>query len=595
MIGYLKSTPAVATDPYAQQVTARAIDLLFRGLPRSSGTMLMPLVLTWLLWGRVSHTLLIAWCAAILASSLVVQLLSVIYSRRVPPPAHAARWGHYFSFAMFVNGVIWGVASLLFFVPDSTALQVFLFTSIIGLCAGSISLLPYWLESYYAFIVPPLSLSALRLFLEGGAEYQALAALVIMAMVVLLLEGHNAQKSVLAAVRLGFENLDLVERLREEKAKVEAANRDKTRFLASASHDLRQPVHALTLFADALHPQLTSAKAHSLLDNMNRSIEALNQLLGSLLDISKLDADIIKPSLLHFPVHVLLDQLNTEYAPQAHAKGLDWRVDAGQLIVHSDPVLLDTLLRNLISNAIRYTHAGGIEISCTALDANIRIDIADTGVGIPSDQHQDIFREFYQLENPERDRSKGLGLGLAIVDRLASLLEHRVTLDSEPGKGSRFAVILPAGDLTAVIRPTVRDFGQDDVSGLRIVVIDDEAAVREGMQAVLEGWGCETLLAGSEDEALEKIKAHGQAPQVIISDYRLRDGKTGEQAIERLRREFGGDIPALIITGDTAPDRLHEAQESGHTLMHKPVQPGKLRAYLRRVQRNALSPDPSPS
>ena len=247
-------------------------------------------------------------------------------------------------------------------------------------------------------------------------------------------------------------------------------------------------------------------------------------------------------------------------------------------------MLLETLLRNLISNALRYTHSGGIQVLCTNHNSDISIAIVDSGVGIPADQQQDIFREFYQLENPERDRSKGLGLGLAIVDRLATLLRHRITLDSAPGQGSRFSVTLPSGDAAAVVR-VATESSQHDVSGLRIMVIDDEADVRIGMQAVLDAWGCHTIVAGSEEEAIEKTKHIKFLPQVIIVDHRLRNDQTGTQAIARLRHEWGADIPALIVTGDTAPDRLLEAQASGHTLMHKPLQPGKLRAYLRRVQR----------
>ena len=288
----------------------------------------------------------------------------------------------------------------------------------------------------------------------------------------------------------------------------------------------------------------------------------------------------------HFALRSAFERLHAEYGPQAQAKGLAWSVDAGNVLVHSDPALLEAMLRNLISNAIRYTQTGSVQVTCSRQVENVRIEVRDTGIGIPREQCQEIFREFYQLANPERDRSQGLGLGLAIVERLALLLQHRIVLDSELGQGSCFAIVLPAGDATALVESAAAPayLGQRDVNGMRVMVIDDEAAVRAGMLAVLEAWGCETVLAGSEDEALGNLRGHAP-PHVIVADYRLRDGKTGAQAIERLRREFGGNIPALIITGDTDPARLREAQASGHALMHKPVQPGKLRAYLRSVQR----------
>ena len=575
-------------DLYEAQVTAQAVDFLYRNLAGIAVSItLMPIAMVLVMWGRVDHGLLIAWCSGLIAVTVVRVFLSRAYSRRIPVQGEAMRWGRYHSMTSLASGFLWAGAAMLFFVPDSTVHQVFLFTSIVGLVTGSLIINAYWIEGYYALTIPALTASGLRLVMEGGGENLGLAAILLMFLIIGSKVAQNTRKSILAAIRLRFENLDLVERLREEKEKAEAASRDKTRFLASASHDLRQPIHALTLFADALHPSVHDVRGKLLLTNIGHSIDALNQLLESLLDISKLDANIIKPNLEHFALCSLLDALDTEYAPQALAKGLAWKLNMEKdLVVHSDPVLLGTMLRNLISNAIRYTCAGSVEIFCTRQGEEVRIDVSDTGIGIPQDQHREIFREFYQLTNQERDRTKGLGLGLAIVDRLATLLLHRIELDSELGKGSCFTISLPASDAAAMISPGAPSLylGHRDVYGMRVVVIDDEQAVREGTQAVLESWGCKVTLAGSEEEAMEKLKDCAP-PHIIIADYRLREGKTGAQAIERLRVEFGKDIPALIITGDTDPERLREAQASGHALMHKPVQPAKLRAYLRRAQR----------
>ncbi len=574
-------------DPYESPVTAQAVEFLYRNLAGVTvGTTVPPIATVLVMWGQINHVLLIAWFSAVIAVIVVRLLLSRAYLRCISVTDEAKRWGRYYSMTSLVSGLLWGTAALLFFVPDSTVHQVFMVTIIFALVTGSIFLNAYWIESYYAFTFPVLLAVSLRQAIEGGAENLILAVTVVMFLIVISPLAQSSRKSVLAAIRLRFENLDLVERLREEKEKAERVSHDKTRFLASASHDLRQPVHALTLFADALAVEVHSVKGKELLSNVGRSIDALNQLLESLLDISKLDAHIIRPNIEHFALCSLLDALHTEYAPQAQAQGLAWKLNMEKdLIVHSDSVLLGTMLRNLISNAIRYTRAGSVEMFCTRQGEEVRIEVRDTGIGIPQEQHRDIFREFYQLTNSERDRSKGLGLGLAIVDRLATLLQHRIELDSEFGKGSSFTIILPVGDAAAIsIEAPQPYFGHRDVYGMRVVVIDDEQAVREGTQAVLESWGCEVILAGSEEEAVEKLK-DCVPPHIIIADYRLREGKTGAQAIERLRVEFGKDIPALIITGDTDPERLREAQASGHALMHKPVQPAKLRAYLRRVQR----------
>lgn len=545
----------------------------------------MPIMMTLIMWQQIDRSLLIVWCAATLAVTVSRLLLSRAYTRRAPSPLDAPRWGRYYTFTALASGVTWGVAGMLFFVPDSTAHQVFLFTSIVGLCAGSIILNSYWIASYYAFVLPALLLPSARMLAEGGLAYKGLAALTLMLGAVLILVAHRTRKSALATIYLRFENLDLVERLRTEKERAENASRDKTRFLASASHDLRQPVHALTLFADALRSEQTSVRGKTLLDDMGQSIYALTQLLESLIDISKLDADIVKPTLAHFALASLFNRLHIEYQPQAQTQGLEINMEANGLTVYSDPVLLEAILRNLISNALHYTQHGRVDVTCSHQEKQALIEVCDTGIGIPPEQHREIFREFYQINNPERDRTKGLGLGLAIVERLALLLKHRIELKSAPGRGSCFTVILPVGDPAAVTKPTINATVLcDDVMGMRILVIDDEVAVRKGMHAILEDWGCLAMLVSTEDEALEILQSNS-LPDIIIADYRLRDGKTGVQVIERLRREIGMDIPALIVTGDTAPERLREAQASGHTLMYKPVQPGKLRAYLRRVQR----------
>lgn len=591
MSRFLHSLGRSDADRYQQQVTAQAIEFLYNNLPGIIiGITLMPITMVMIMWRHIDHRLLIGWCGAALVVTAVRLFINRSYTRHRPVPQDAPRWGHYYTLTAAASGLVWGVAGVLFFVPDSTAHQVFLFTSLVGLCAGSIILNSYWIMSYYAFVLPALALASGRLIVEGGLAYQGLAALTLMLGLVLILVAHRTRKSAWAVIRLRFENLDLVDRLREEKQKAENASRDKTRFLASASHDLRQPVHALTLFADALRTEQTSARGKTLLADMGQSIHALNQLLESLIDISKLDADIVKPAVANFALAPLLERLRTEYLPQAEAQGLEFGLDIKNLIVCSDPALLEAILRNLIGNALRYTQSGRIDVNCTQRDTLARIEVCDTGIGIPPEQHREIFREFYQLNNPERDRSKGLGLGLAIVERLISLLQHRIELQSVPGQGSCFAVLLPLGDAAAVAQPVIETAALErgDVAGMRVLVIDDEVAVRKGMQAVLDDWGCVALLAGSDDEALAILQGHAP-PDVIIADYRLRGGITGVQAIDRLRHEIGADLPALIITGDTDPERLREAQASGHTLMHKPVQPGKLRAYLRRVQRSKKS------
>lgn len=586
------SVNTLKADPerLAPQVEAQAIDHLYHNLWRVAGTVLVPLVMTWIMWGQVERATLVAWCVSMLLISSSNQILATAYLRRPRSVEETLRWGRFFSIAMFANGLTWGVASILFFVPGSTALQVVLLVSIIGLCAGSISLLSYWLESYYAFIVPSLLLLALRLSLEGGIEYWSLAGLVLMSLVILMLVGHSVSQSVLSAIRLGFENLDLVKQLHDEKEIAVNATRDKTLFLASASHDLRQPLHAMSLFADALEGRLQNPDDRLVLARLQDSLTAMRKLFNALLDISRLDAGIVEPQIKNFRLAPLLERLHVDYARQSRDKHLEWSCPLTEVIVRSDPVLLENLLRNLIGNAIRYTPQGYVAIACSEVDGWVRIAIEDSGVGIPADKQTEIFREYRQLSNPAGDGAKGLGLGLAIVERLARLLDHRIELRSAPGKGSCFTVVLPAGSASALSMEEDSDKENAlgaDLTGMVVLVIDDQAPVLEGMKALLGRWGCETILAGSEEAALIAVRQAPRLPGLIIADYQLREDRTGSQAIDRVRREFGESIPALIITGDTAPERLREAQASGHMLMNKPVPPARLRAFLRTVRRNA--------
>ncbi len=383
------------------------------------------------------------------------------------------------------------------------------------------------------------------------------------------------------AARLQESYANLEQKVEDRTRQLELANQAKSRFLAAASHDLRQPMHALGLFVAQLRDKVHTPDTRRLVDQVETSVSAMEKLLDALLDISKIDAGVITPQVEDFPVRAVLAKMESGFAPAAQAVGLRFRVVPSRLVVRSDPVLLERILLNLVANAVRYTERGGIVIGCRRRGVNVRIEVWDSGVGVPADKQREIFHEFYQLANPERDRSKGLGLGLAIVERLARLLTHRIALVSTPGRGSLFAIELPLGDAqrAAARAEAARPVG-GDLAGALVLVVDDEALVRDGMQGVLVGWGCRVVAAASGDEALARLKECGETPDVIISDYRLREGETGIEVIERLHAAYSPTIPAAVVSGDTAPERLREAIAGGHRLLHKPVQPAKLRAML---------------
>jgi CheY-like chemotaxis protein/anti-sigma regulatory factor (Ser/Thr protein kinase) len=345
------------------------------------------------------------------------------------------------------------------------------------------------------------------------------------------------------------------------------------------------------LFASALDERIKYPEVSRIVANINASVRAMELLFNALLDISRLDAGVLQPSVRHFRLDELIRRLVNDHAPEAERKGLKLLCSACEVTVHSDPALLERIVLNFVSNAIRYTDRGEVRITCAADGDQVRVEVTDTGIGIPPDKHREIFDEFHQLQNPNRDRNKGLGLGLAIVDRVARLLGHRIEVQSTPGKGSCFTVLVPLGDALCVVEePSRAVVALDDVGGLHVVVVDDEIDIREGMQSLLQQWGCQVSLAASAAEAVAVARAADVVPHAIIADYRLRDGETGVQVIEQLQRELEARIPALIVTGDTASERLQEAGASGYQLVHKPVQPAMLRAFLRNVSRRNAAP-----
>lgn len=367
--------------------------------------------------------------------------------------------------------------------------------------------------------------------------------------------------------------------LRVAKEEAEEANLAKSKFLAAASHDLRQPVQSLLLLASALHGALDRHPAQRLVDHLTVSVQSLQQLLEALLDVSRLDAGAVEADIRPVGISALLDRLRDEYAPRAAAAGLAFRVVRCGGTVATDPVLLQRMLRNLIENAIRYTRQGGIVVGCRRRGDRLRIDVVDTGIGIPRDDQRRIFREFVQIDNPARDRTLGLGLGLSIVKRLAEVLNARVHVDSTPGAGSRFSVEVPLSEDPAIeqARPAARD-GRGLAGS--VLVIDDEPLLRLALTIQLSDWGLDVMDAADVEQAVQHVRFTRVPPDVVIADYRLADGRTGIDAIAAVAAVAGPPRHAIVLTGDTAPDRIAEVRRSGHHLLHKPVAPEVLRKRL---------------
>ncbi len=382
------------------------------------------------------------------------------------------------------------------------------------------------------------------------------------------------------------ERQQIEEKLREAKTAAEQANLSKTKFLAAASHDLLQPLNAARLFVSALTETEHEAGARVLVEKTDAALLSVEDLLEALLDISKLDAGVVQPQPDDFPLALLLSSMQAEYAPVAKERGLDLRVLPCRAIVHTDMRLLRRILQNFVSNALRYTRTGRVLVGCRRVGDGVRIEVLDTGPGIPPDKLDAVFEEFRRLEGDRPNgRDRGMGLGLAIVQRAGRMLNHPIGLRSIPGKGSAFTVTVPLGSRTLPGLPAQPRVTQpaSPLTGARILVIDNEQAILDGMGALLRGWGCQVQVAPSADSAMGVLPALGGWPDVIIADYHLEDGALGIDAVARIIDARGHDIPAMVITANRTADVHERVQACGYALLTKPVKPAQLRALVTQL------------
>jgi|JI10StandDraft_1071094.scaffolds.fasta_scaffold199444_1 signal transduction histidine kinase/CheY-like chemotaxis protein len=392
------------------------------------------------------------------------------------------------------------------------------------------------------------------------------------------------------------ENARLTKRIEAEREAALEANASKTRFLAAASHDLRQPMHTVGLLVDILRDQLPPGESRRLAERVHSAAGAMEFLLDGLLDLSRLDGGqlIVRREIVS--LSAILRSLAVRFEPLAERKGLKLTIEPTAARVETDPVLAERMLGNLLDNAIKYTDRGSVTLRATPSERFVRIDVSDTGCGIPTALSERIFEEFYQVGNSERDRSKGLGIGLAIVRRTAALLDHPTSVASEVGRGSTFSIDLPRSSVGAlraddrseqarVLAPLASGdaAGEIDLRGLFVLVIDDEAEVREAMQSALESWGCPVLSTASGAEALVRLGDHLRSPDLIVCDYRLREGENGLDVVARLREALGESVPALLLTGDLLTTEIDRIRASGLDLVRKPLHGPALRERIARA------------
>ncbi len=498
----------------------------------------------------------------------------------------------------FSIGIGWGVMVLVFMQTGDPYTTCLVLSAAAGANAGGMMLFaPVWPLSilFVLLTAPPAAIVLLSNWtfhldvIMGSAS--ALYTVFMAAY------SYQSARSVRDSIDLRFENDELVGLLRDQSQRAlharqvaedalreaEEANHAKVIFLAAASHDLRQPLHALGLFANALSRTNLTTRQQSLLSQIDASGDAARDMLGTLLDFSKVDAGVITPKMQPFALQPLLHRLEQEFAPQAVELGLVYRTHDTRCVVHADASLVERIVRNFISNALRYTEKGGILVGVRRRGGHAVVEVWDSGMGIPAHHHRAVFREFHQLGNPERDRRKGLGLGLAIVEGLARAMNVDIGLASTPGRGSVFRVSLPLSQ-EAVIEVAPVAATVTDLTGTRVLVIDDDETVRAAMAELFTSWGAWCEVVESADEAVTMMQRF--TPQVVVADYRLRSHRNGHEAIELVRSHAKRHVPAVLVTGDTAADRIREAQATGVTLLHKPVPAAQLYQVLSELLAN---------
>ncbi len=576
--------PAGEPPSRIDRVRAEQVRLLYANTPiavSAGGASALLLLLGLVQVGAVASATGVA--LALVATVCVAFHLGLygVYGHRRPAVQDWRPWRNLFVLACLAEGLTGTVSAFVLTSPDRLDLELLDLLVIVGCATSAIIFFGADLAAFSAYFIPAVAPHVLFGVLYRYPMHEVLGLMTGVFLVLMWVSAYRSNAQLANGLRLRFENADLLEEVDRQRALAEDASLAKSRFLASASHDLRQPLHALSLFVGALGLRRADRESRRLLGHVSQSVTAMEGLFGALLDISKLDAGATSVELQVFALAPLLERICVEFRAEAQAKGLRLRTRLAGFTIRSDPVLVERVARNLIANAVRYTDDGGVLVACrrAGAEGRVQLEVWDTGRGIAADQQALVFQEFYQARDPDEPRIQGLGLGLAIVQRIASLLDCPLSLGSRPGRGSVFRLTLPgvmgpgAAELATLEAPVARPRG-----GL-ILVVDDEAAVREGMRSLLVGWGHEVIAAASGADMLRRLEGEVTVPRLIICDYGLAGGETGLAAIRDLRASCG-PVPALLVTGDTQAERLAEAQAAGVPLLHKPLSNSRLRAAI---------------
>lgn len=528
----------------------------------------------------------------LVSHTLVVALVYLTLRSITPGQGEVATAVRKLFACMAAMGLSWGSLGyvvLRWGTPESVIYSIGIISTV---SSGALGLGAPMFRAYLTYLSCAIGGVMLAVALGGGPVKWPALILTSVYYILTCMQARTADRATRRSIALKLENDRLVTELRAESQRAlaaqeaaEKADRDKSRFLAAASHDLRQPLHAMGLFLESLQRSPLNDHQRTVLGHAHAASSAAAEMLTTLLDYSRLEAGVVKVRPEPFAVQPLLTALEQEFGVQADTAGLVYRTRETSAAAHADRSLVGLVMHNFISNALRYTLRGGVLIACRTRGRRLALEVWDTGAGIERSEWENIFKEFHQLGNPERDRRKGLGLGLAIVQRLAREMHTSVEVRSQPGRGSVFRLWLDRWQ-GALEDDTAPAPDGRSLAGLKVLAIDDDEAVRMGMQSLLQSWGCDCITAESSTDALERLE--DVTPDLIITDFRLRHEETGKQVLQALRAYLGTPVPAIIMTGDTSPQRLRDAQSTSALLLHKPVSTGQLREAM--VQLTAKAP-----
>ncbi len=511
------------------------------------------------------------------------------YQRSPDAAAHPEYWARFNARNVLLRSCVWGLAPWLCVPPGrNLGLWVMVIVMMMGGCAGGALSLAVLKRNIPRFIVPSMASLTLALAWRGDSTHLFLATGCLLYMCVMIMFALQHHRLLTAALTMRFEKEALAEQLSHQIAATQRVSEEKTRFLAAASHDLRQPLHAIALFGAVIEKKLKGTEEWNHAVRLMDAVGTLGDSLDILLDISRLDAGEVAPQIRPVELNPLFLALNNVFVAQAADRDLQLRLRATPCWVLSDPQLLQRLLSNLVDNALKYTTRGGVVVAARARGPLVWIDVCDTGIGIADEHLGRIFDEFYQIGNPGRDRAQGLGIGLSIVQRLSRLLAHPLQVRSRLHHGSRFRLVLPAVTASGVV-PLAACPGAASPLPQRVLLIDDEAAIRQAVTGLLQAHGVtiDAVASEAEAEAVLVQAAHGSTPvEVLLCDVRLADGADGLAAAQRLSARFGPGLQVLLITGETAPQRQRQMLDSGLQVLLKPVAADRLLQALASLTRH---------